>query len=811
MLPLEDILARFKVVKQSGNDYDALCPAHDDTTPSLRLTHKGDRVLFTCHRGCDGRDILAATGLSWQDVGYSKPNGNGHAKPEAKPKIKHHSQPDHVYQYTDLHGRVLYEVIRWDARPELDLEKDIRLRREYQGGTLWGINEGWFVRDKRGNWRKSTEAAPKAVHVEAVAPVLYRWPEVQAKIDSGRGAIFVVEGEKCVEALRTIDVVATTNHGGASSKDGNKWKPHFSKALVGAPAVYVIPDNDGPGHRHADAVLTSLRLAGVNALRLELPGLGDGEDVADWIARGGTKQELARLCAAAAKAPEPAPMPEKAKSGPDDDKQIVERVPLRLAESFLDRYHRDGATTLRRYRDEWWLYNGSSYDILTREALAARIYKHLDTLYYLDSEGEPKPIQAKINTVNEVLAALPAVGTLVEAQDMPVWLDGEAHPLAREVISCRNGLLHLPKRELLPASPHFFCASSLPFDYDPTAVDLCAWEDFLGITFAGDQESIDLLQEWFGYALTTDTSQQKMMLLVGPPRSGKGTIAHVLTALLGPSNVVSPGLASIGGAFGLQPLLDKRLAVISDARISGKSDQAVIIERMLSISGEDMVTVDRKNLDSLSLQLHTRFMVLTNELPRLTDQSGALASRFLILKTGQSFLGREDMRLRDKLLATLPSVLNWAIDGWHRLQRQGRFTAPKSALEVQAQLTEITSPCLAFLTDTCEFGPNVKATMPAQTLFGLWQSWCKDQGIDNAGTLSSFSRNLRAAAPHVRTHYGRDAQGKRMTSFQGIGIARAYETVETPVPAHVAPKANQPDMPKPEPEVVYADDVEDLF
>jgi putative DNA primase/helicase len=83
-----------------------------------------------------------------------------------------------------------------------------------------------------------------------------------------------------------------------------------------------------------------------------------------------------------------------------------------------------------------------------------------------------------------------------------------------------------------------------------------------------------------------------------PRRSGKGTIARVLTALLGRDSVVSPTLASLQTPFGLAPLIGKPLAIISDARLGSRSDQAAITERLLSISGEDGLTIDRKFMPS---------------------------------------------------------------------------------------------------------------------------------------------------------------------------------------------------------------------
>ena len=88
------------------------------------------------------------------------------------------------------------------------------------------------------------------------------------------------------------------------------------------------------------------------------------------------------------------------------------------------------------------------------------------------------------------------------------------------------------------------------------------------------RETIETLQELFGYLVIGDTSQQKMFLVVGPKRSGKGTIARVLKGLLGAHNVAGPTLSSFATNFGLAPLIGKSVAVISDARLGG-SDYVV--------------------------------------------------------------------------------------------------------------------------------------------------------------------------------------------------------------------------------------------
>ena len=70
--------------------------------------------------------------------------------------------------------------------------------------------------------------------------------------------------------------------------------------------------------------------------------------------------------------------------------------------------------------------------------------------------------------------------------------------------------------------------------------------------------------------------------------------------------------------------------------------------------------------------LRARFVVMTNEVPKFADRSGALVSRFIVLPMRQSFYGREDPGLTAALMAELPGILNWAVDGWRRVKARGR-------------------------------------------------------------------------------------------------------------------------------------------
>jgi putative DNA primase/helicase len=262
---------------------------------------------------------------------------------------------------------------------------------------------------------------------------------------------------------------------------------------------------------------------------------------------------------------------------------------------------------------------------------------------------------------------------------------------AAEILPARNALVHLPsfvKRVCctVPPSPRFFNAFSLDYDFDPAAKPPVEWLAFLRSIWGSESESIDCLQEWFGYLLTADTRQQKILMMVGPKRSGRGTIARVLKAVTGASNVVNPTLSTLARPFGLSALIDKPVAIFPDARLSSRPDNAAIVECLLSISGEDDQTIDRKHLAAWTGRLPTRFVLISNELPRLKDASGALASRLIILRFTRSFYDQEDTGLFDRLRRELPGILLWAVAGWQRLRLRGRFIQPRSARDLVAAM-----------------------------------------------------------------------------------------------------------------------------
>lgn len=435
---------------------------------------------------------------------------------------------------------------------------------------------------------------------------------------------------------------------------------------------------------------------------------------------------------------------------------LSEKRTLPTAEAFVREFygHHDGPG-IYCVGDSLYAWRDNRYVVLERGAVSKHLHKwlHRALRYVSPRRGQPElvPFNANPTTVNQALSTIESFTHLPLATPTPSWLADSIDPApAHELLPCLTCNVHIPNGRVLAATPALFTYNALDFDYDAHAAVPVRWMQFLDELFGSDIESIALLQEWFGYALIADTSQQKMLIVIGPRRSGKGTVARVLTRLVGSANVVAPTVAGLGGPFGLQSLLGKTLAIVSDARFTGEHI-GVVVERLLCISGEDLITVDRKFKESISLKLPTRFIFLSNELPRFNDASTALAGRFVVLRLTRSFFGKENLTLTDELLAELPGILLWAIDGWRRVRAQGRFTEPPSTRDAIEELADLSSPVHAFVREHCVVGAGHRVAV--SDIYRAWRRWCT--AADMApGTTQIFGRDLAAAVPGIHRRRG---------------------------------------------------------
>lgn len=163
---------------------------------------------------------------------------------------------------------------------------------------------------------------------------------------------------------------------------------------------------------------------------------------------------------------------------------------------------------------------------------------------------------------------------------------------------------------------------------------------------------------------------------------------------------------------------------------------------------------------------------MTNELPRLSDASGALANRMVILQMRKSWLGSEDHGLYDRLAAELPGVLLWAITGWRRLRERGHFFEPASVKAMRKELGDLTSPVGAFIRECCTL--DADGEILRETLYQVFKNWREAAGAKHIEDDAGFGRALRAAVPTLDEGFC-SYLGKRKRKHIGIRLKSEAE------------------------------------
>lgn len=327
-----------------------------------------------------------------------------------------------------------------------------------------------------------------------------------------------------------------------------------------------------------------------------------------------------------------------------------------------------------------------------------------------------------------------------------------------------------------PYSPSLFVLNPLPIEFDPAAPEPVEFLRFAREMFGGDEEQVRALIEWLGLICTTDVSFHSLMFLLGSPGSGKGTFIRLVQRMLGTENYAALSARALGGDFGLAQLPGKRVAVVSDNRESWtEAGLATSLERLLNLSGDDAVPVNRKFRDEYTARLHARVLIASNSIPRVRDGSLAIFRRALLLKTAAPPPDRvPDRELDAKLAREIPAIFNLALAGLGRLRERGRFEQPSAGQAVLDEFRTLAWPELAFFRDHVRPAAEGEHVF-VDDLYERYEGWAHGSG-HNVKSKIGFGRELRSYVEDVlrlrhkrdnrpRKIAGRDRQMKAYTSI----------------------------------------------
>lgn len=279
------------------------------------------------------------------------------------------------------------------------------------------------------------------------------------------------------------------------------------------------------------------------------------------------------------------------------------------------------------------------------------------------------------------------------------------------------------------------------------------WLRFLSQGFR--QQDTDLLQEWFGYCLEPGNHYKKVLWLFGDADTGKSIIPRVLIALLGGEKfAASRSAKDFSGEFNAD-LSGARLINFADYR-PGR-DEEKMRSFVLQVSGGDSYRIRDLYKSPWTEVLPGKILFTSNMGPQFKDTTKAFLSRLLTIERA-GWHGPLDAGLSDAILAELPQILGWSLDGLTRLNTRGGFDLTMLDQRLRKYVGRQTNPVLAFAEDMLDVSDPMKFVKKSD-LYEHWMIYAKSRGHFNTMTMETFMTPIYQAVKSMGGKLRADQSG----------------------------------------------------
>ena len=690
-----------------NNTINVRCPCHNDKKASLSISQgRNNRIILNCHAGCNYKDILSEVGLTEADLFNDGRTTQKKQEKSWRDKLTDFVKKpiEAVYDYKDANGKYLYSKIRFFG-------KVIR----------------YAVIDKKND--SFTMEKPKGVYS------LYNLPAAIRAIKKGY-PVYITEGEKDVDTLKNLGFTAVT---AGSVSD---WRSEFAHYFTGA-RVVILPDNDAPGLELKDKILKSLR-AFAHSIKVVITSQAEHGDVTDYMNERHSKEDL---------------------------KELIKGVDAIVAPWIQITEKKGGGQNLK--------VNPGLLKACIRENLS---YKTVDGVYYWYENGyykhiDKNAVKAKIsdympeeiagdNLLNNVYNLM-----LADTSHMANEKDFNTN---EKYINFKNGLYNIDTKALEPHNADILYTRQVNTEYIEGSTiteyhtftkfirDLCKSADG-GI----DWQAYKALQEVAGLAISNiyGHKTKKAVFLYSPVgNTGKSQFLGLLGHLIGQENITSIPLQNMNedkGRFAFANAGLVRLIMNGDQSKADIKDSSIF----KSVTGGDTIKVEAKGKDIKALVFKGLVLIACNDLPYIADDKGEhIYRRMYIVPCTHTIEEKErDPNILDKMIKELPAIVNWAIEGLHRLKANNyNFTEIAAGNQYIEDYRKNSDTVFGFLSDegyTITKNPNDKISK--KRLLEQYNQYCireerqsvsKRQFGERLEKITGF-KTMRTRTANIRDYY----------------------------------------------------------
>ncbi len=323
----------------------------------------------------------------------------------------------------------------------------------------------------------------------------------------------------------------------------------------------------------------------------------------------------------------------------------------------------------------------------------------------------------------------------------PIADDGLNWDVDPWLLGAQDGVVDLRIGRGRKATPEDRVTMRARVPYDPSAA--CPlWIATLASVFNYDDDLIDYVWRAFGYSLSGDCREECFFVNWGEGGNGKGTVMNTMAWVLADyaDNLPFASLEATDRTSiptDVAKLVGRRFVTASES-----SGDAVHLNeaRIKALTGQDPITARFLHKNYFTFQPVAKFWLASNLKPTVKDESEGFWRRVHLIPFTQSFIGREDKTLKQRLRDEAPGILAWAVRGCLEWQAHG-LNPPPAVLAATKTYREESDPLAAFFADRCVFVGNVQASV----LYGAYKQWAEQCGFKHKEylTLTAFGRLIK--------------------------------------------------------------------
>jgi putative DNA primase/helicase len=345
---------------------------------------------------------------------------------------------------------------------------------------------------------------------------------------------------------------------------------------------------------------------------------------------------------------------------------------------------------------------------------------------------------------------------------LPISDAGDAWDLDPWLLGVPNGVVDLKTGTLRAGRPEDRITMRARVAFDPDA--LCPlYDKAVSEIFEDRMELIDYFDRYAGYSLTGDCREESLWIGWGPGGNGKGVLMNTIAYVFGDYADDLPFSAfelqsRAGIPNDIAKIVGKRFVTASETIESVRLNEA----RIKALTGRDPITARFLHKEFFTFQPVAKFWLAANHKPDVRDDSEGFWRRVHLVPFTASFVGREDMTLKDRLREEAAGILARTVRGCLAWQKKG-LAPPIDVREATKVYRNDSKPLARFLDECCVVQDGARATFG--DLFKAYVRWATNEP-------ARMGRHEFSAALHAR--FDVDASNTQRVVFAGVGVLNIF-------------------------------------